>query len=82
MVARCHAKLWPLSVQSHRPAGEGKVKRTVTGAAQYVVLRRNLMLHIFKKSGGNRVRRVIGVFSSTSGLHQHVVFSGVWLECI
>lgn len=51
VVARCHAKLWPLSVQSPRRAGEGKVRRTVTGAAQYVVFRRNLMLRIFKKSG-------------------------------
>lgn len=51
VVARCHAKLWPLSVQSHRRAGEAKVKRTGTGAAQYVVLGRDLMLQIFQKSG-------------------------------
>lgn len=34
VVARCHAKLWPLSVQSHRRAGQGKVKRTVTSEPQ------------------------------------------------
>lgn len=50
MVARCHARLWPLSGQSHRRAGEAKVKRTATGAAQYVVFRRNLTLRIFKYS--------------------------------
>lgn len=34
VVARCHAKLWPLSVQSHRRAGQGKGKRTGTSEAQ------------------------------------------------
>lgn len=48
VLARCHAKLWPLSVQSHHRGSEGKVKRTATSEARYVVFKNDLRLQIFK----------------------------------